>query len=71
MSVRPAELSTSPASEQRRLSARRSDRWFLGLFAALGGSYVVLILAMLVADLSFTSVADLREALASKCTACR
>lgn len=41
---------------------RRSDTPFLAALATILGAYVLLIVAMLVADASFTSVADLRRA---------
>ena len=42
---------------------RQSDAPFLVALAVLGGSYVVLIVAMLLADLAFTSPWHLLEAL--------
>lgn len=40
-----------------------SDRWFYLGFSILGGSYVVLIAALLLADLAFTSPGEIRETL--------
>ena len=44
--------------------SRQSDRLFLSALAALGGSYVLLILLLLAADIAFTSPAHFLEALA-------
>ncbi len=46
-------------------SASRSDALFYSCLALLGGTYVVLIVAMLAADLAFTSRGHVFEALAS------
>src|SRR5579864_3242282 len=43
----------------------RDDRRFLGALAFMGGGYVVLILAMLAADLFYTSPPQLLKALAT------
>ena len=45
---------------------RRADRVFLSTLIALGSIYLLLIVALLVADGSFVRVADLRAALESK-----
>ena len=44
--------------------SRRSDRLFLTALAALGGSYVLLILLLLLADIAFTSPTHFFQALA-------
>jgi molybdate transport system permease protein len=44
--------------------SRRSDRLFLSALAALGGSYVLLIVLLLAADIAFTSPTHFFEALA-------
>jgi molybdate transport system permease protein len=46
-------------------SRTRSDTPFLFCLAAIGGVYVLLIVAMLVADIAFTSPAHILQALAS------
>ncbi len=50
-------------AERRRLA--RSDRVFLACFAILGGSYLVLLVSTLVADLAYTSPGHLWRALQS------
>lgn len=54
----------SPASSPAR-SARRSDRLFYAGFAILGGCYLLLLLATLVADFFYTSPGHLWRALQS------
>src|SRR5262249_48135125 len=43
-----------------------TDQQFLGALTVLGGSYVLLIIALLVADATFTSPVELTKALASR-----
>jgi len=45
-------------------SGRRSDRVFYGCLAILGGTYIVLIVAMIVADVAYTSPVHFLAALA-------
>jgi len=60
-----ADAPRSPLAIQRSRRGRW-DRPFLLLLAAVGGSYVVLIVAMLAADLAYTTPAHLLEALDSE-----
>ncbi len=55
----------TPGTERRR-GGRWHDAGFFGGLGALTGVYVVLILALLVADFGFTSMADLGAAIASR-----
>lgn len=55
------------ARENGRLGARGSSDWpLIAGFAVLGGSYVVLVVAMVIADMGFTSFPDLSAALQSR-----
>jgi molybdate transport system permease protein len=56
----PQHDSVSKRPERRR----RSDLPFFGIMGGLGGVYVVLIVLLLLADLYYTSVNDIRETLA-------
>ena len=56
----PQHDSNSKRPERRR----RSDLPFFGIMGGLGGVYVVLIVLLLLADLYYTSVNDIRETLA-------
>lgn len=58
---RPAETSRSSASARAR---RRSDVPFFVIMGTLGGSYVVLILLMLVVDGAYTTPSNFKETLA-------
>lgn len=56
-------MKTDAGHPRNRKSA--SDWPFFASFAVLGGTYVALIVAMILADISFTSPRHIREALAS------
>jgi molybdate transport system permease protein len=56
----------SPAPPNVAATARRSDRLFYASFAILGGCYLLLLLATLVADLFYTSPGHLWRALQSQ-----
>ena len=65
MSARPDNPSTLSARETRRGLGSRSDRRFLAALILLGGTYVVLLLAMVAADLFYTTPGHLWRALGS------
>lgn len=66
MSERTSSSSDPPASESRNPRPQSVTDWpFLLVMATLGGLYVLLIGALLLADALFTSPAHLRAALAS------
>jgi molybdate transport system permease protein len=60
MPTTPQKNSGSKRPERRR----RSDLPFFGIMGGLGGVYVVLIVLLLLADLYYTSLNDIRETLA-------
>src|SRR5436309_4055234 len=55
---------TSKGSAPPHVHSRQSDRLFVAVLAALGGSYVLLILLLLLADAAFTSPSHFFAALA-------
>src|SRR5262245_53068052 len=63
MSAPPASASASPANSLVPLHRAGSDAPFFSIMWGLGGSYVVLILALLVADIAFTSPKHFIDAL--------
>src|SRR6478672_3096039 len=63
MSAPPASASASPANSLAPLHRAGSDAPFFTIMWGIGGSYVVLILALLVADIAFTSPKHFIDAL--------
>jgi molybdate transport system permease protein len=57
-------MTAAPSSQPRPAHSRQADRLFVTALAALGGSYVLLIVLLLAADALFTSPRHFAEALA-------
>jgi molybdate transport system permease protein len=66
MSVPPASVIAAPPPASAAPHRAGSDAPFFLVMGALGGSYVVLILALLAADIAFTSPAHFAEALGKR-----